>query len=176
MRALVGFGGNQGGERAVRERFRYARAELAQRDYVTAVRASPIYRTEPVGALLDQPAFINAVVELAVSDQPPATRILADLLAIEAELGRDRRSEIAKGPRPIDLDLLIVDGLACDLPGPPPLTLPHPRLGERAFVLAPLAALVGPGFVVAPGGSTLGDLLADVDVAAQAIELIARDW
>ncbi len=173
---LVGLGGNVGGGSAVRERFERARAALARLDYVAAVRASPLYRSAPVGQVSEQPSFVNAVLELSVSDPPAPIGILADLLDIEAALGRDRRREIVSGPRSIDLDLLIVDDIVCDLPGPPALVLPHPRLCERAFVLAPLAELRGPEFVVEDGGKSVAELLADPNIASQSIELIDRDW
>jgi 2-amino-4-hydroxy-6-hydroxymethyldihydropteridine diphosphokinase len=101
--------------------------------YREFVGASSLYRTAPVG-LKHQPDFINAVVELnAVS---PAPTFLDMLFAIEARFGRQR--SVRNAPRTLDLDLLLYgDELSDD----PVLTLPHPRLHERAFVLAPLAEM-----------------------------------
>ncbi|MBK8119585.1 MAG: 2-amino-4-hydroxy-6-hydroxymethyldihydropteridine diphosphokinase [Sulfuritalea sp.] len=95
------------------------------------VAASSLYRTAPVG-LRHQPDFINAVVALdAVS---PAPTLLDDLFDIEARFGRSR--SVKNAPRTLDLDLLLYGDETSD---DPLLTLPHPRLHERAFVLAPLA-------------------------------------
>jgi 2-amino-4-hydroxy-6-hydroxymethyldihydropteridine diphosphokinase len=102
-------------------------------DCAEFVAASSLYRTAPVG-LRHQPDFINAVVELvAVS---PAPTLLQALFDIEARFGRVRSAKNA--PRTLDLDLLLYGDEVRDDPA---LTLPHPRLHERAFVLAPLAEL-----------------------------------
>jgi 2-amino-4-hydroxy-6-hydroxymethyldihydropteridine diphosphokinase len=97
-------------------------------------RLSPLYETEPVG-YLDQPRFLNGVVELA-GELPEPEALLDMCLAIEAQLGRVR--EVAMGPRPLDLDLLLYGDLVLETAR---LTLPHPRMHERRFVLAPLADL-----------------------------------
>lgn len=99
------------------------------------VGRSSLYETEPVG-YLDQPAFLNAVVALETDLQPLI--LLRALLAIEKEMGRDRSTAILKGPRTIDLDLLLLgDHTAASQE----LTLPHPALTQRRFVLAPLAEI-----------------------------------
>ncbi|HEX5708685.1 MAG TPA: 2-amino-4-hydroxy-6-hydroxymethyldihydropteridine diphosphokinase [Pyrinomonadaceae bacterium] len=97
-------------------------------------RLSSVYETEPVD-FTDQPAFLNAVAELA-PPLPAPEQLLARLLRIEYALGR--RREVRRGPRTLDLDLLVygVEVRATDL-----LTLPHPRLHLRRFALAPLAEL-----------------------------------
>lgn len=104
---------------------------------------SPRFRTQPVGGPPGQPPYLNAVLlaRLASAPVPAApwpdpTGLLARLLQLEAAFGRERRERW--GPRRLDLDLLWCGAMAC--PGPE-LVLPHPRLGERAFVLAPLAAI-----------------------------------
>lgn len=91
---------------------------------------SPVYETAPVG-YTDQPSFLNMVVRLSTGLSP--VEVLRRLLAIEREMGRVR--DIRWGPRNIDLDLLLVGETSMDTPE---LTLPHPRMGERAFVLVPL--------------------------------------
>ncbi|HLH37022.1 MAG TPA: 2-amino-4-hydroxy-6-hydroxymethyldihydropteridine diphosphokinase [Alloacidobacterium sp.] len=96
---------------------------------------SSIYETAPVG-ITKQPSFINAVVALRTADAPEI--LLEKLLAIERQFGRDRRSSPPKGPRTLDLDLLLMDDLVVNTPS---LTLPHPALAERRFVLAPLAEI-----------------------------------
>ena len=96
------------------------------------VATSSQYRTAPVG-YLDQPAFINAAALLETKLAPHA--LLHALLEIERSFGRDRAASPPKGPRTIDLDLLLYDDL---LLNDPALTLPHPAMHERRFVLAPL--------------------------------------
>ena len=96
-------------------------------------RCSSLYRTAPVG-IVDQPSFINAVA-LLETKLPPET-LLDALLDIEARFGRVRAEK--DGPRTLDLDLLLYDDQFIDLPR---LTLPHPRLHLRAFVLQPLAEI-----------------------------------
>ena len=104
---------------------------------------SPRFLTQPVGGPPGQPPYLNAVLlaRLAAASLPgerwpDPTRLLARLLQLEAAFGRERRERW--GPRRLDLDLLWCGPFTC---GSPELELPHPRLGERAFVLAPLAAI-----------------------------------
>ncbi|MDI6747648.1 MAG: 2-amino-4-hydroxy-6-hydroxymethyldihydropteridine diphosphokinase [Rhodocyclaceae bacterium] len=113
---------------------------------------SSLYRTAPVG-LRNQPDFINAVAALEASGT--ADDLLADLFAIEAAFGRVRSMKNA--PRTLDLDLLLFGDKRYDTPG---LTLPHPRLTERAFVLVPLAE-IAPTLVI-NGHGPIADLLAKV--------------
>jgi 2-amino-4-hydroxy-6-hydroxymethyldihydropteridine diphosphokinase len=104
-------------------------------------RLSSIYETEPV-EVLEQPLFLNMVAELAPCDALASPeQLLARLLRIEYSLGR--RRDTPRGPRTIDLDLLLfgIQQRNSDL-----LTLPHPRLHQRRFVLAPLAEL-GPNLL-----------------------------
>jgi 2-amino-4-hydroxy-6-hydroxymethyldihydropteridine diphosphokinase len=125
------------------------------------IAASSLYRTAPVG-LHDQPDFINAVAALRVDAAVlPAPTFLAALFAIEASFGRVR--SIRNAPRTLDLDLLLFGGERHDTPG---LTLPHPRLTERAFVLVPLAEIAPDLFI--PGHGQVGELL--TRVAGQRIE------
>jgi 2-amino-4-hydroxy-6-hydroxymethyldihydropteridine diphosphokinase len=98
-------------------------------------RVSSFYETEPVGPVA-QPDFLNAVAELQTA--LPPEELLASLLRIEQEHGRDRSSASPKGPRTLDLDLLAYDDVVMDSAT---LTLPHPALAERAFVLVPLAEI-----------------------------------
>ena len=102
------------------------------------VAQSSFYETAPVG-FRDQPAFVNAVVSLETGLS--AELLLGQLLDLERRFGRDRLTAIPNGPRTLDLDLLMLDQqvLASDR-----LTLPHPRLAERRFVLQPLAE-IAPG-------------------------------
>ncbi len=119
---------------------------------VAVVQASSVWETPPVPA--DQPAFLNAAL-VGETDRPPAD-LLAALKSIERDLGR--RPTRHWGPRPIDLDILFYGDRRTDTPD---LTIPHPRVAERAFVLAPLAE-VWPGPLPVLGASAL-ELLAGTD-------------
>jgi 2-amino-4-hydroxy-6-hydroxymethyldihydropteridine diphosphokinase len=122
--AVVGFGANLG---EVRASFRSA---LARLDAVGEVVArSSLYSSAAVGP--PQPDYLNAAIRLHTELEP--RELLDRLLAIERDLGRERRERW--GPRVIDLDILWIAGHAVDEPG---LTVPHPRLGERPFALLPL--------------------------------------
>ncbi|HTY03975.1 MAG TPA: 2-amino-4-hydroxy-6-hydroxymethyldihydropteridine diphosphokinase [Rhodocyclaceae bacterium] len=123
---------------------------------------SSLYRTAPVG-LRNQPDFINAVVALDTRLGP--RELLDELFALEARFGRER--SIRNAPRTLDLDLLLHDATVMN---DPELTLPHPRMHERAFVLAPLAEIAPD--VVVPGRGPVVELLAAC--AGQRIHLIAR--
>jgi 2-amino-4-hydroxy-6-hydroxymethyldihydropteridine diphosphokinase len=139
--AYVGLGANLGHREASIRRA----AEL-----IAARRLSTIYETEPWGGV-EQPDFLNAVGE--IETDVGARALLDRLLEVERELGRVRDGT-RWGPRVIDLDLLVYGAETSDVPT---LTLPHPRLHERLFVLLPLAELA-PDLVV-PGRGTVADLL-----------------
>jgi len=125
------------------------------------IGCSSLYRSAPVG-ITDQPDFINAVCEADTSMS--ADTFMQALLDIEQSQGRQRG--IPGGPRTLDLDLLMYGVLVCHEPG---LTLPHPRLHERAFVLYPLSELA-PGLSI-PGCGQVETLLAGC--AGQVIERLA---
>ncbi|QHN05213.1 2-amino-4-hydroxy-6-hydroxymethyldihydropteridine diphosphokinase [Granulicella sp. WH15] len=152
MLAAVALGSNLAsrfGERE--ENLRTAVERVCSLGSVVAV--SSFFDTEPVG-YLDQPRFLNGALLLETELAPIA--LLRGLLAIEAEMGRRRDLVVAKGPRVIDLDLLLVDGVVVDTPE---LMLPHPALAERAFVLEPLAE-IAPGWVHPVTGRTVVEMLA----------------
>lgn len=121
---------------------------------VTGLRASRLYRSRPWGQP-DQPDFINAVAELRYAG--PAAALMRALLAIEREAGRVRGGE-RWGPRVLDLDLLLFADQVMDTPA---LTVPHPRIAERAFVLLPLVELAPE--LRLPGAGPISDLLAAID-------------
>lgn len=127
MEAYIGLGTNMGDRDAL---LREALARIGAEPGLSVARISPVYETAPVG-YTDQPAFLNMAVR--VNTELDALTLLRRLLAIEREMGRVR--EVRWGPRNIDLDLLVADGAAMETPE---LTLPHPRMEERAFVLVPL--------------------------------------
>ena len=128
-RAFIGLGSNLGDREA---ELRRALASLSSGGDVTAV--SPVYESDPVGGPPDQPAYLNAVVELSTSDSPRA--LLERCRGLEAAAGRVRT--VRFGPRTLDADLLVVGDERVDEPD---LEVPHPRMWERCFVLAPLADL-----------------------------------
>lgn len=111
---------------------------------IKVVATSCIRETDPVGPVA-QARYLNAVVELRTSLDPQD--LLASLLAIEHQNGRDRSKESRWGPRTLDLDIILFGDRAIWLPH---LTVPHPRLAERLFVLDPLAELAPD--LVPPGG------------------------
>jgi 2-amino-4-hydroxy-6-hydroxymethyldihydropteridine diphosphokinase len=139
--AYVALGANLGNPRAT---VLAAFAALANLPESRVARCSSLYRTAPVG-ILSQPDFVNAVALLETTLPPEA--LLDALLDIEARFGRVRRER--NGPRTLDLDLLLYDNIELDLPR---LTLPHPRLHLRAFVLLPLAE-VAPDLAIPRRGS-----------------------
>lgn len=102
-------------------------------EHLPVLRVSPIYETEPVD-YTDQPWFLNLVAEIETDLSP--LELLATTSRIEKELGRVR--DIPKGPRTIDIDILLCGDAVVDEPH---LQIPHPRMAERRFVLAPLADL-----------------------------------
>jgi 2-amino-4-hydroxy-6-hydroxymethyldihydropteridine diphosphokinase len=151
--ALLGLGGNVGDVRATLDE---AIARLTDGHDVTLVARSSDYATPPWG-VTDQPPFVNLAILLETTLSPRA--LLGRALDIERALGRDRSTGERWGPRPVDIDLLAYDDLQIDEPG---LTLPHPRLFERAFVLVPLAEIV-PHRMIA--GRRVRDALAAFDAS-----------
>ncbi|HKP82617.1 MAG TPA: 2-amino-4-hydroxy-6-hydroxymethyldihydropteridine diphosphokinase [Pyrinomonadaceae bacterium] len=119
------------------------------------IRLSSIYETEPV-EYEDQPAFLNLVAELRGSTLPSPEQLMARLLRIEYALGRTR--EIRMGPRTIDLDLLIFKDQQMETEF---LTLPHPRMALRRFVLVPLNELA-PSLIHPVLGKPIGELLTQI--------------
>jgi len=146
QRCFIALGANLGDPVATVKAAILALRELAQAEFIAA---SSLYRTAPVG-LKHQPDFINAVVELVAV--VPAPTLLESLFEIEARFGRQR--SVKNAPRTLDLDLLLYGD---EVSNDPYLTLPHPRMHERAFVLAPLAE-IAPRLTI-PGRGTVADLL-----------------
>jgi 2-amino-4-hydroxy-6-hydroxymethyldihydropteridine diphosphokinase len=141
MRAYVGVGANLGDREAT------IRAAIDALPGIVGV--SELRETDPVG-VVDQPAFLNGAVALETDLAP--RDLLDALLAVERDLGRERRERW--GPRTIDLDLLLYGDETIDEPG---LTVPHPRLHERRFALEPLLDLDPE--VAIPGRGRVTDLL-----------------
>jgi len=158
QRAWIGLGANLG---EPRQALAAALAALARLPGTRLAAVSSLYRSAPVDA--DGPDFLNAVA--ALDTHLSATTLLAALQRLEAEAGRTRPYRNA--PRLLDLDLLLHGGQRIDSPT---LTLPHPRMHLRAFVLAPLAEL-DPGLVL-PGRGPVGALLQALN--GQRIERLAE--
>jgi 2-amino-4-hydroxy-6-hydroxymethyldihydropteridine diphosphokinase len=154
---IIALGGNVGDVRAT---FRKAIANICGMTQATLEARSPDYATPPWGDE-QQADFINACVEIETSLDPHA--LLFTLHKIEQKFGRDRTKETRWGPRTLDLDLIAYDDVRIDRPE---LTLPHPRLFERAFVLVPLAD-------IAPDRLIAGHRVRDA-LAVLATEGIAR--
>jgi 2-amino-4-hydroxy-6-hydroxymethyldihydropteridine diphosphokinase len=150
---LIALGGNVGD---VRQTFRKAIANICGMAQAALVARSSDYATPPWGEE-DQDRFVNACIEIDTSLDPHA--LLYTLHKIEKKFGRDRSKEKRWGPRTLDLDLIAYDDAVLDKPE---LTLPHPRLFERAFVLVPLAE-IAPDRVIA--GRTPAAALAAVSAA-----------
>ena len=135
MRYLIGLGANLGDRVAA---MRLAVASLATLG--TIGRRSRIYSSAPIGGP-PQPPYLNAALELTTDLEP--SQLLAATHEIERALGRDRSAEVRWGPRPIDIDLLMAGARGETIVSMPALTLPHPRLHERAFALAGVVEIDG---------------------------------
>ena len=129
------------------------------------LRVASLYRTAPVSPV-PQPDFLNTAA-LAHTALPPE-EILALGQALEREAGRRPGARV--GPRPLDVDILVYGDLVLDRPE---LALPHPRMRERRFVLAPLAE-IAPDLAVPPGGDRVADLLARLEDDPAGVEKI--EW
>jgi 2-amino-4-hydroxy-6-hydroxymethyldihydropteridine diphosphokinase len=157
----IGLGGNLGDPIAT---LRAALARIAELPGVDLDAVSSAYESAPVG-LEDQPPFVNAAARVLTS--LPLRELLDGLLAIERELGRVR--SVRYGPRTCDLDILLA---GAEIAGEPGLAVPHPRLPERRFALAPLVELDPAASL--PDGTPLSVLLDAVgDQAVQRLDGVA---
>jgi len=149
--ALIALGGNVGD---VRDRLREALAMLDRGPNVKLIVRSPSYLTPPWG-VKDQAPFINccAVIETTLSPHD----LLKRVQEVERAFGRDRANERRWGPRKLDIDIIAYDDVTVN---DPDLTLPHPRVFERAFVLVPLADIAADRLIA---GVSVKDALAKID-------------
>ena len=148
--AYIALGSNLGDREGT---LRSAIAGLRELGSVEAI--SSFYETAPIG-ITEQPDFLNAVVALRTA--LPPEELMAALLRIEQQHGRDRSASVPKGPRTLDLDLLSYGDNVMETPT---LTLPHPSLAERRFVLAPLAE-IAPQWRHPVSGKTAAALLSEL--------------
>ena len=150
VRAFVGLGSNLG-ER--RETLRAAIGRLRGLPEVEVTGVSSFRDTEPLD-YLDQPRFLNGAVELET--ELSARALLGALLELERAFGRDRSKAPPQGPRTLDLDLLLYGDATID---EPLLKVPHPRLHERRFVLAPMSELA-PALIHPKLNASISEMLA----------------
>lgn len=160
VKCAIALGSNLGDSRAILEA---ALITLAATPEITLQARSSWYRTQAVGP--PQPDFINGCALLKVQVSPH--KLLETLLAVEAKFGRVRQERW--GPRSLDLDFLLYDDLILNNPT---LTLPHPRLRERAFVLVPLAEIAS-NWVEPVSGKAIAELVQAVDCSG--VEKIIND-
>lgn len=153
MKAYVGLGSNLGDRAAY---LLLGLSALSRLPKTHLLRLSPVYETDPVGP--PQPPYLNMVAELETELSPKG--LLAEMLGVEKALGRERRERW--GPRTLDLDLLLYGDLVLEEAG---LSVPHPRLHERAFVLVPLLDLLPEGRHPLLGQS-FAELLASLDASS----------
>jgi 2-amino-4-hydroxy-6-hydroxymethyldihydropteridine diphosphokinase len=131
--------------------------------------AAPVYETDPVDCPEGSGSFYNTVIEVAADFEPLA--LLRELRLIESRLGRPQEHG-HHAPRTVDLDLLYGDGLVLRLPE---LTLPHPRLHQRRFVLQPLAD-IRPNLNLPGQTKSVAALLASLDSAEAPLRVVSREW
>jgi len=153
VKAYVGLGSNLGDRAAY---LLLGLSALSRLPKTHLLRLSPVYETDPVGP--PQPPYLNMVAELETELSPKG--LLAEMLGVEKALGRERRERW--GPRTLDLDLLLYGDLVLEEAG---LSVPHPRLHERAFVLVPLLDLLPEGRHPLLGQS-FAELLASLDASS----------
>ena len=158
----LGLGANLGDREAIENTLHHALQQLA--GALAAPRIASLYRGAAVSAI-PQPDYLNTAVVGWARLAPEALLAVAKWL----ELAAGRRLGPRDGPRPLDIDLLFYEGRQSPWPE---LTLPHPRLAERRFVLAPLAE-IAPDLHIPPLGASVSELLRRLPASAPAVERLA---
>lgn len=163
--SLIALGSNLGNRR---DHMRHALTRLGALPSTTLRSVSALYETAPVGGPEDQHAYFNAAA--LIETDLDARRLLEAVQTIEAE--RQRQRLIRWGPRTLDLDILTFGDVISD---DSDLTLPHPRMHERRFVMVPVCD-IAPGHIHPRLGRTMADLLASLPVEAGDLNSIDPDW
>ncbi len=152
MTVYLGLGSNLGDRR---QQITDARQLLRKHAQIEETQTSQLFETDPVGPVKPQPRYINAVVEITTT--LTVQNLLREIHAIERLLNRDRSADAIRwGPRTIDIDILLYSDLILD---ESELTIPHPRMHERLFVLKPLSE-IAPDAIHPILGLTIQELLA----------------
>jgi len=162
-KAFIGLGANQGDPV---ENLKAALDCINNNPRITVTNVSSVYLTEPVG-YEDQPWFHNCVAELETDLEP--FELLAALQEIEDELGRVRT--VRWGPRTIDLDILLYDGMKLNEQH---LVIPHPRMRERAFVMVPLAEIAPETLL--PDGEIIGVVSGNIEDKKKNCCIVQKIW
>ena len=154
MKCAIALGSNQGDSLSILERSLNVLNDVPGIELQTT---SSWYQTKPVGTPEAQSDYLNGCALLSTAQTPE--ELLAILQATEIQFGRTSKGDLQ--PRPLDLDLLLYGDLVLDTPN---LTLPHPRMTQRAFVLVPLAE-IAPNWIEPVSGMKIVKLLRDVDTS-----------
>lgn len=164
--AYISLGGNQGDVAAT---FAAALREMTAWPQISATAVSRLFQTEPWGDP-EQPWFVNQVVALSCGAGVTYDALLKDMLQLETMLGRKRTPGKRFGPRAIDLDLLLFGNIICTSEF---IILPHPRMKERAFVLAPLLE-IAPQLILPDDGRPVAEHLARLDCRVEGTVVFQR--
>jgi 2-amino-4-hydroxy-6-hydroxymethyldihydropteridine diphosphokinase len=165
--SYIALGGNLGD---VRESFKCALRSFHYHPDCISIRCSRLYETEPWGEP-DQPKYLNLVAELEWSG---SAKELAEFgFQIEKEAGRDRENEKRWGPRPLDIDLLFHRDVILNSET---LTIPHPRISQRKFVLIPLLDLITPSVIPPTWNISLIQSFDKCDDSGEVVQLSENLW
>ena len=168
----IALGSNQGDRLANLKEARTRITMYARRNHETAAAclSAPVFETEPVACSPGAGSFLNTVIEIECAAPFSPTKLLLRLQGIENALGRPTRHP-RNTPRTIDLDILYAGRFRSEVPG---LTLPHPRLAQRRFVLAPLAG-IRPDLVLPGSTLSVAEMLGTLDTLEK-VTLYASCW
>ena len=161
----VALGANLGDARETFVAARQAFTELHFAD-PDSLKSGGLYETDPVGCPPDSPSFLNSAIQIRIDTEPD--ELLETAREIEIRLGRTRPS-VTNAPRIIDIDLLLADDIVFENAD---LSLPHPQMHERAFVLCPLAD-INPELTI-PGRGTVAGCLQSTDTSG--VRLVTNSW